>query len=96
MFLPEAPAQAAVRRRSEVDRKLDALVGSSGKLREPSPAAIVKFLRLFNLCDFSSGLQAAPVPVPAPGPAPLVGRAARSFLVCFCGSCCQTEHGRRS
>lgn len=54
-LLPEP--SGVVRRRSEVDRKLDALLGASGKLREASPAVAVKFLRLFNLCDFSSGPQ---------------------------------------
>lgn len=38
-------------RRSEVDRRLDGLVGPSGRLRDTSPGAMVKMLRLFNLCD---------------------------------------------
>ena len=56
-LLPDPSMAQQARRRSEVDRKLDGLVGASGKLREASPAVVVKFLRLFNLCDFSSGLQ---------------------------------------
>ena len=42
------------RRRSEVDRRLDHLVGISGKLRETGLNSIIKMLRLFNLCDLTS------------------------------------------
>lgn len=72
LVLPEAALLQAPRRRSEVDRKLDALVGPSGKLRDTSTQVTVKFLRLFNLCDFSSGVQGSAAAVPVPGPAPLV------------------------
>ena len=56
-----APAQApapghmpAGARASEVDRKLHVLVSRQGRLLEPYKDSIVRVLRLFNLCDFSS------------------------------------------
>ncbi|KAK9809740.1 hypothetical protein WJX73_001840 [Symbiochloris irregularis] len=52
----------AVHRRSEIDRKLDSLVTGKGRLRDASHSTIVKYLRLFNLCDFASGLQGAAMP----------------------------------
>ena len=47
-------AQQGFRRRSEVDRRLDNLVGGSGKLREAGMNSIIKMLRLFNLCDLGT------------------------------------------
>ena len=41
-------------RASEVDRKLHVLVSRQGRLLEPFKDSIVRVLRLFNLCDFSS------------------------------------------
>ena len=47
---------AGFKRRTEIDRKLEMMVGPSGRLRpeymEKKP--IIDFLRLFNLCDISS------------------------------------------
>ncbi|GAB4814631.1 hypothetical protein N2152v2_001677 [Parachlorella kessleri] len=45
------------RRRSEIDRRLDDMVGPSGKLRDTSPAGVIRFLRLFNLCDIGPTLS---------------------------------------
>jgi len=39
------------KRRSEVDRRLDALLAPSGRLRDASVSGVVSLLRLFNLCD---------------------------------------------
>jgi len=39
------------KRRSEVDRRLDALLAPSGRLRDASVDGVVSLLRLFNLCD---------------------------------------------
>ena len=40
------------KKRSEVDRRLDILVGSSGKLKDGSASnTVIGMLRLFNLCD---------------------------------------------
>lgn len=46
--------QRGFRRRSEVDRRLDSLVASNGKLRDPGPSSIIRMLRLFNLCDLGT------------------------------------------
>jgi len=90
-----ASAAAAARaraRRSEVDRRLDVLVGASGRLRETDQAGIVRMLRLFNLCDVGGvveggggaaasaavpgGGRAGPAPSPADGPSLAVDAAA--------------------
>jgi hypothetical protein len=39
------------KKRSEIDRRLDALLFPSGKLRDPSRSNVIKVLRMFNLCD---------------------------------------------
>lgn len=40
------------KKRSEVDRRLDILVGSNGKLKDGTTAStVIGMLRLFNLCD---------------------------------------------
>ncbi len=40
------------RKRSEVDRRLDILVGASGKLKDGTNSnTVIGMLRLFNLCD---------------------------------------------
>lgn len=39
------------KKRSEVDRRLDILVGPAGKIKDGSTAAVIGMLRLFNLCD---------------------------------------------
>ena len=86
---PRRPAQGAKpwvmkgRKRSEVDRRLDTLVGPSGKLKDGSMAAVVGMLRLFNLCDVAptitqadlprpgrQGRAASPVPASAPAQVP--------------------------
>jgi len=59
-------------RRSEVDRRLEALVGASGRLRDGNADSVVTLLRLFNLCD----VQAAPGMSAVTGPAPADGGAA--------------------
>lgn len=56
------------RRRSEVDRRLDHLVGNSGKLRETGLNSIVKMLRLFNLCDLTSSGGSGPSDVKVKSP----------------------------
>ena len=38
-------------RRSEVDRRLDNLLGPSGRLRDNTAKSVLSVLRLFNLCD---------------------------------------------
>jgi hypothetical protein len=55
--------EAGFKKRSEVDRRLDSLVGPSGRLRDASRASIVGLLRMFNLCDIgpSRGQGAAGV-----------------------------------
>ncbi|KAG1676074.1 hypothetical protein FOA52_014939 [Chlamydomonas sp. UWO 241] len=53
-----------VKRRSEVDRRLDSLVALSGRLKDPSRANIVKVLRMFNLCDIGHAPVAAAAPPP--------------------------------
>ena len=45
--------QSAPRRRSEIDRKLEEFLSASGRLKDTSAKSIVRFLRLFNLCDIS-------------------------------------------
>ena len=49
-----------MRRRSEVDRRLEAMVGPTGKLREMNTNAVVKMLRLFNLCDLGTAAPTSP------------------------------------
>ncbi|KAK9845360.1 hypothetical protein WJX81_004380 [Elliptochloris bilobata] len=49
--LPAASSGTGWKRRSEVDRRLESLVGPAGRLRDTSTDAIVRMLRLFNLCD---------------------------------------------
>ena len=40
------------KKRSEVDRRLDLLVGPAGKLKDgSSTTTVIGMLRLFNLCD---------------------------------------------
>jgi histone-lysine N-methyltransferase SETD2 len=46
-----AGPRGAARRRSEVDRRLESMVGPSGRLRDAAPASVMRLLRLFNLCD---------------------------------------------
>lgn len=43
--------------RSEVQRRLDVLVGKSGRLKDTSRNSIVFLLRLFNLCDLGPASQ---------------------------------------
>ncbi|CAL8462433.1 g1966 [Coccomyxa elongata] len=54
------------RRRSEVDRRLDELVGNSGRLKEASHDAVVRMLRLFNLCDVGPTITQADLSNGAP------------------------------
>lgn len=87
---PRRPVQGAKpwvmkgKKRSEVDRRLDTLVGPSGKLKDGSMAAVVGMLRLFNLCDVAptitqadlprpgrQGRAASPVPASAPAQVPM-------------------------
>jgi hypothetical protein len=49
------------RRRSEVDRRLDALVGHHGRLKDSATDSIVRMLRLFNLCDVGPTITQADV-----------------------------------
>ena len=73
------------KKRSEVDRRLDTLVGPSGKLKDGSMAAVIGMLRLFNLCDVAptitqadlprpgrQGRAASPVPPSAPAQVPIL------------------------
>lgn len=53
--------QRGFRRRSEVDRRLDNLVGNNGKLREAGLNSVIKMLRLFNLCDLGNNGTAGSV-----------------------------------
>ena len=55
----QSTVQKGFRRRSEVDRRLDHLVGTSGKLRETGLNSIIKMLRLFNLCDLTTSSSSA-------------------------------------
>ncbi|KXZ54200.1 hypothetical protein GPECTOR_5g294 [Gonium pectorale] len=48
---PTANGRGARKLRSEIDRRLDEVVGSNGRLKDPSRQNIIKVLRLFNLCD---------------------------------------------
>ncbi|GLC55996.1 hypothetical protein PLESTB_001053200 [Pleodorina starrii] len=41
--------------RSEIDRRLDEVVGNHGRLKDGSRQSVIKVLRLFNLCDIGSG-----------------------------------------
>eukprot|EP00887_Chlorella_sp_A99_P003835 scaffold11.g3835.t1 len=75
-------ASLAPARRSEIDRRLDELVGPSGRLRDVSHDAIVRFLRLFNLCEIGptyarlaseDGEDGAPQPQGSEGAAPSAG-----------------------
>ncbi|KAG2485616.1 hypothetical protein HYH03_015679 [Edaphochlamys debaryana] len=55
-LMPSGPSAAggggsARKLRSEIDRRLDEVVGASGRLKDPSRQNIIKVLRLFNLCD---------------------------------------------
>ncbi|CAK0751346.1 hypothetical protein CVIRNUC_002061 [Coccomyxa viridis] len=67
---PRRPVQGAKpwvmkgKKRSEVDRRLDTLVGPSGKLKDGSMAAVVGMLRLFNLCDVAPTITQADLPRP--------------------------------
>lgn len=77
-----------VRRRSEVDRRLDSLVAATGRLRDSNTDAVVRMLRLFNLCDVgpsltqadlapaANGAAAAPKAAPLPPPPPAQHRSA--------------------
>ena len=47
------------KKRSEVDRRLDILVGPSGKLKDGATSAVVGMLRLFNLCDVAPSVTQA-------------------------------------
>ena len=47
------------KKRSEVDRRLDILVGPSGKLKDGATSAVVGMLRLFNLCDVAPSVAQA-------------------------------------
>lgn len=53
-----------VKRRSEVDRRLQILVGPSGRLQEPSFENILRLLRLFNLCDIAPPVMAPDIGLP--------------------------------
>ena len=50
------------KKRSEVDRRLDILVGPSGKLKDDATSAVVGMLRLFNLCDVAPTVAQAEPP----------------------------------
>lgn len=50
------------KKRSEVDRRLDILIGPSGKLRDGSTTAVIGMLRLFNLCDVASTITQPDMP----------------------------------
>ena len=50
------------KKRSEVDRRLDILVGPSGKLKDGATSAVVGMLRLFNLCDVAPTVAQAEPP----------------------------------
>ncbi|GAX78574.1 hypothetical protein CEUSTIGMA_g6014.t1, partial [Chlamydomonas eustigma] len=50
---------AGFKRRSEIDRRLDSLIGQTGRLRDPSKQNIVKVLRMFNLCDIAPAAAAS-------------------------------------
>ena len=54
------------RRRSEIDRQLDALIGPSGRLKEASRLNIIKVLRMFNLCDIAPSRTGPSRPLPLP------------------------------
>eukprot|EP00798_Chlamydomonas_sp_ICE-L_P005065 gene5065-34860_t len=43
------------RKRSEIDRRLDSLIGPSGRLKDASHMNIINVLRMFNLCDMGQG-----------------------------------------
>ena len=60
------PRAASSGRASEVDRKLHLLTSEQGRLQEPFRENIVRMLRLFNLCDFSSDLSSRAPKVPCP------------------------------
>ncbi|KAJ9531590.1 hypothetical protein QJQ45_014945 [Haematococcus lacustris] len=49
-----APGRRQLRRRSEVDRHLERLVGPSGRMKDASRQNIIKVLRMFNLCDIGA------------------------------------------
>jgi hypothetical protein len=53
-----------VRRRSEVDRRLDGLIGMHGRLREATFDNVLRLLRLFNLCDIAPTVVAPEVASP--------------------------------
>ncbi|PNH08632.1 Histone-lysine N-methyltransferase ASHH2 [Tetrabaena socialis] len=48
-------AASARKLRSEIDRRLDEVVGHSGRLKEANRQNVIKVLRLFNLCDIGGG-----------------------------------------
>ena len=50
------------KKRSEVDRRLDILIGPSGKLRDGSTTAVIGMLRLFNLCDVAPTITQPDMP----------------------------------
>ncbi len=51
------------KKRSEVDRRLDILVGSSGKLKDGTNSnTVIGMLRLFNLCDVAPTITQDNVP----------------------------------
>ena len=67
---PTAAASLVPRfkRRSEVDRRLEALVGHAGRIKADAlDTVVVPLLRLFNLCDVGAAPAA---PAAAAGPAP--------------------------
>ena len=51
----------APRRRSEIDRRLDEFLSSSGRLKDSSERSVVKLLRLFNLCDIGPTVKKSEV-----------------------------------
>ncbi|KAF5842746.1 hypothetical protein DUNSADRAFT_5117 [Dunaliella salina] len=53
------------KKRSEIDRRLDGLVGPSGRLKDASKQNIIKVLRMFNLCDIGPN-QGRSRPLAAP------------------------------
>lgn len=54
---PSRPGDKSSNRRlrSEIDRRLEEVLGPSGRIKDPSRANIIKVLRLFNLCDMGTG-----------------------------------------
>jgi hypothetical protein len=73
---PGAQPWRGVRRRSEVDRRLDSLVAANGRLRDSHTDAVVRMLRLFNLCDVGPSLTQADLAPTTNGSAAAAAKAA--------------------